>query len=278
MSARLCVLGSGSSGNGSWLSLPSREGSFECFIDAGLSPKQTGERLRRRGLLPVRPRALVLTHADSDHWRPTWAPHVDRLELRVFARREHHAALVAAGVPKSRLEALTPGEPVELAPDVTIDSIATPHDEHGSTGLRFECAGGRVAWLTDLGRAGDEVIEFARGCELVAIESNYCPRLQLASRRPPFLKARIMGGKGHLSNEECLAAIEAMMTAALGHVVLLHLSRECNHAARIRELWLERRPDAWERVVVSSQATPTPVLTIGERPAPTLWPAMAEPR
>lgn len=273
MNARLCVLGSGSAGNGSWLSLPSHDGTFECFVDAGLSPKATGERLRSRGLLPIRPRALVLTHADGDHWRPTWASHVERLELRVLARRAHHADLLAAGVPKRRLEVLEPGAPTELAPGVTLDAMPTPHDVHGSTALRFNSPGGRVAWLTDLGRAEQPVIDFASGCELLAIESNYCPQLQEASRRPPFLKARIMGGKGHLSNEQCLAAVAAIAagagpTTTAGdprphRVVLLHLSRDCNRATRVRTLWSERDPALAARMTVSAQDAPTPVISTG---------------
>lgn len=306
MSARLCVLGSGSGGNGSWVSLPSRDGAFECFIDAGLSPKATGERLRRRGLLPIRPRAVILTHADTDHWRPTWAAHVERLEMRVLARREHHRDLLACGVPRQRLEALVPGEAAELAPGVTVDAIPTPHDEHGSTALRFESTGGALGWLTDLGRAEPETLDFVRGCDVVAIESNYCPRLQHESRRPPFLKARIMGGRGHLSNEECLEAIMRLIGggsaprrdpslfepvpqdgsveprldaaedapprgvpgAAPHRVVLLHLSRDCNRPARIRELWLERLPDEWPRVILSSQETPTPIVELSPEPRP----------
>jgi len=310
MTARLCVLGSGSSGNGSWVSLPSRDGSIECFIDAGLSPKQTGERLKRRGLLPIKPSVLVLTHADGDHWRPTWAPHVERLNMRVLARREHHAALVASGVPASRLEALPVDAATELAPGVTLDAMPTPHDEHGSTALRFESEGGRIAWLTDLGRADAAVTAFARGCEVVAIESNYCVEMQMASRRPIFLKQRIMGGKGHLSNDQCLAAVreivgapqaEVMATAgATGpsvtapgllsaaptlskqsptraatlpaveptphRIVLLHLSRDCNHATRIRQLWREQVPHLCDRLVVSSQQAPTQVLEVAPRP------------
>lgn len=284
---RLCVLGSGSGGNGSWISLPSRDGTIECLIDAGLSPKTTGERLRTRGLLPVAPRVLVLTHADSDHWRPTWAAHVERLGLRVLARQEHHAALIASGMPQARLEVLDPRGPVELAPGVTLAALRTPHDDDGSTALRFESRAGRVAWLTDLGRAEPDLIEFARGCEIVAIESNYCPELQMASRRPLFLKQRIMGGNGHLSNDQCIDAVKAIVSRSMTgphrcesgsqtipasphRIVLLHLSRECNDPARIHRLWQVRLPHLVDRLVVSSQACPTPVLALDRsRPAVT---------
>ncbi|MBX3356066.1 MAG: MBL fold metallo-hydrolase [Phycisphaeraceae bacterium] len=248
------------------MSLPSHEGTLECFIDAGLSPKQTGERLRLRNLLPIKPRVLILTHADSDHWRPTWAPHVERLHIRVLARREHHAALLEAGMPQRHLEVLPTGTAMELAPGVTLHALPTPHDEHGSTALRFESSAGRFAWLTDLGRAEPEVIDFAKDCEVVGIESNYCPDMQMASRRPLFLKQRIMGGRGHLSNEQCLSAVEAMVacrqTVQPHRFVLLHLSRDCNSPSRIRDLWRQRVPGLLDHVVITSQTIPTPVMSM----------------
>lgn len=261
---RLCVLGSGSSGNGSWLSIPSRRGPLEILVDAGLSPRATRERLKQRGVHAVTPAAIVLTHADTDHWRPTWGRVVLQLGIPVIARRAHHPELVAAGVPRERLIVLDPDREQSLAPGVTIRGAIAPHDDLGSTALRIESASGSVAWLTDLGRATAAVIDLARGCDLLAIESNYCPELQSASRRPAFLKARIMGGRGHLSNEQCLEAIEAIeLGGRPERVVLLHLSRECNHPHRIRELWRERASHRWERVVISSQSSPTPMLTLG---------------
>ncbi|MBM4112248.1 MAG: MBL fold metallo-hydrolase [Phycisphaerae bacterium] len=260
---RLCVLGSGSGGNSSWLSLPARNGPIECLVDAGLSPRAVRERLKVRGVNSVAPAAILVTHADTDHWRSTWGRLVARLGIRVIARRAHHGELAAAGVPRDRLVELKPERELEIVPGVRVRGAIAPHDELGSTALRIDTDHGSVAWLTDLGRATPAVLELARHSDLLAIESNYCPELQRASRRPAFLKARIMGGRGHLSNEQCLDAVDAIEREGRPRqVVLLHLSRECNHPTRIRELWRARAGDRWRRVVVSSQTHPTPMLTV----------------
>ena len=65
-----------------------------------------------------------------------------------------------------------------------------------------------------------------RHVDVLAIESNYCPVMQENSDRPEFLKRRIMDGSGHLSNQQSAAAVRAI--APKKHVVLLHLSRQCN--------------------------------------------------
>lgn len=265
---RLCVLGSGSGGNTSWVSLPSSNGPVECLIDAGLSPRATRERGRMRGVEPISPAAIIVTHTDSDHWRATWGSVVARLGTRVIARRAHHAELAATGVPKALLVELIPGREFELAPGVRVRGAVAPHDDLGSTALRFETERGVVAWLTDLGRTTSSLVELARGCDILAIESNYCPELQRASRRPAFLKARIMGGRGHLSNEQCMDAVDAIEHGDRPEqIVLLHLSRECNHPNRIRELWQDRAGDRWHRVVIASQHHPTPILSVSARAA-----------
>jgi phosphoribosyl 1,2-cyclic phosphodiesterase len=91
------------------------------------------------------------------------------------------------------------------------------------------------------------MIDHLRGVDVLALESNYCPVLQVASDRPRFLKDRIMCGSGHLSNEQCARAVG--LIAPRSHVVLLHLSQECNTP----ELALAGHRDRGYGVTVSSQ-------------------------
>jgi phosphoribosyl 1,2-cyclic phosphodiesterase len=100
------------------------------------------------------------------------------------------------------------------------------------------------------------MIEALAGVDVLAIESNYCPRMQVASKRPEFLKKRIMGGAGHLSNEECLEAVGAI--GPRREVVLLHLSRDCNapdHAASLHA-------GAGYRVTVARHDGPTAAIRV----------------
>ncbi|MEY2716643.1 MAG: putative metallo-hydrolase YycJ, partial [Planctomycetota bacterium] len=116
---------------------------------------------------------------------------------------------------------------------------------------------GVLGLATDLGRASGALIEAMRGVDILAIESNYDRDMQLASDRPAFLKDRIMGGKGHLSNEECIEAVRAIAwPRGPEHVVLLHLSRDCNCPDLVRSLWKAALPELEPRLTIARPFDP----------------------
>jgi hypothetical protein len=96
--------------------------------------------------------------------------------------------------------------------------------------------------------------------------------MQLNSDRPAFLKRRIMGGKGHLSNAESLAAVRQILDQAErqgrslpGHIVLLHRSRQCNCPKLLQALFSADHRIK-ERLVLAEQNRPTPWLHARQRP------------
>ena len=104
--------------------------------------------------------------------------------------------------------------------------------------------------------------------DALAIESNYDLDLQRRSGRPDFLVRRITGGRGHLSNRECLEAVKQLSrrqpsTSDIGHIVLLHLSRDCNRPELVRSLWSREAPELIERLVISSHDRPAELLHVG---------------
>jgi phosphoribosyl 1,2-cyclic phosphodiesterase len=69
-----------------------------------------------------------------------------------------------------------------------------------------------------------------------------------------------MGGRGHLSNEECVGAVRAIaFPDEPAQIVLLHLSRDCNHPDAVHALWREALPTLAPRVAFAHHARPTPV-------------------
>lgn len=233
-SPALCVLASGSSGNCSVLRSASGE---LVLIDAGISPKRTAVSLAALGYTLGDVSAVVLTHLDSDHFYSSWATAAPK-RLRFGASVWVHAS-------HSRERRLDPlhevgclrtfeREAFEPAGSMAFSSRLASHDAEGVATFRISTPQGELGYLTDLGEVTDRLVEFHRGVGVLAIESNYCPRLQARSARPDFLKRRIMGGAGHLSNQQCLAATEAIGPGS--HAVFLHLSRECNTAEIVGEM------------------------------------------
>ncbi|MDA1008226.1 MAG: MBL fold metallo-hydrolase [Planctomycetota bacterium] len=223
------VLGSGSRGNTAVVSFGSA--TSKCvLLDAGLTPTQ----VRKRMVLACPPGlvvgAILLTHLDSDHWNVGWKAQLARSPVPVLLRKELANAAINAGVPDHCLHII--GERFRLGDLVTVDAITVPHDELGSTAFVLESPMGRIGYVTDLGRVPQSMHERFVDLDLLAIESNYDPQMQRASLRPQFLKDRIMGGRGHLSNDQAAeAAVIIAQQSTLQHLVLLHLSRDCNTAA-----------------------------------------------
>jgi phosphoribosyl 1,2-cyclic phosphodiesterase len=248
----LCVLASGSSGNCSVLVYDSCGQRRVCLIDAGLSPRRTEKMLEALGLTLDHLDAIILTHLDHDHFHSGWVSGLPRGAIIRLHKRHATRARAHGRLPESHdgFEA-----DFDLAPGVRVSAHMASHDELGVASFRFEflSSGGAATFgfATDLGRVTESLVEHLSEVDVLAIESNYCPRLQQSSMRPWFLKRRIMGGHGHLSNEQTLHAVEAI--APRTHVVFLHLSRECNRPEILREL----HAGADYAVTISEQDTPT---------------------
>jgi phosphoribosyl 1,2-cyclic phosphodiesterase len=251
--AFLKVLGSGSSGNCSVLLLQGAERPLFWLIDAGLSPRRTRRLLMHAGLSPEGLEGILLTHLDSDHWHLSW-----RKVLSPAVRLVVHESHARSGFLPDWTETHRPDS--TLTSRFGIRCHLAAHDETGATSFRIQVScDGRTATLgfaTDVGHADGAFLEHLRGVDVLAIESNYCPRLQMASQRPSFLKARIMGGRGHLSNQQCARAVRAI--APRRHVVLLHLSRQCNTP----ELALAEHAGRDYELTITSQHMPTPWIPV----------------
>ncbi len=257
----LCVLASGSAGNCSILHIP---GEGVWLIDLGLSPKRTRRALEAMRLAPEDIRGALVTHLDHDHLHPGWArAWPDGAPLLVHRR---HARSARAAAARGRIRALD--DEFETGA-LRVRAILAPHDELGAAVFRIDFphtaavgAPGALGYATDIGRCHAHIIDLLAGVDTLAIESNYCPRLQSNSGRPLRLRQRITGGAGHLSNQQCLDAIRAI--GPRQRVILLHLSRDCNHPATAGRL----HDGAPYEVVITSQIRRTPWLPLRQAPAP----------
>ncbi|MBS0198599.1 MAG: MBL fold metallo-hydrolase [Planctomycetes bacterium] len=256
--ASLCVLASSSSGNCTALCVQDHSGERRIFlIDAGISPRRTAAFLASVGLKGITPHAVILTHLDIDHWHPGWAAAMPE-STTVFMHRRHRGRAERSGLGHLRSDVFdTDFDP---APGVRVSPLLVKHDDLGTAAFRFTFAdGATLGFITDAGRPTQELCDHVAGVDVLAIESNYCPRMQLASNRPDFLKQRIMGGKGHLSNEQSARAVSTI--APREAVVLLHLSRQCNTPAQAAAA----HASAPCPVVISSHDTPTPWVHIANK-------------
>ena len=256
---RLCVLGSGSSGN--CMAVEGPGGTV--LVDCGFSPRETRRRMEAAGFRPGDVRAVVLTHPDSDHLHPGWTRSIGGLAgPRLLVRRRHVEAVGGRGFERTWIDAFD-GD-FDCA-GIRFEPLPVPHDSLGSTAFRIRVGNRCAAHATDCGRPTERLVQFLRGADVLLLESNYDPPMQLASRRSPHLIERIMGGSGHLSNEQALGIAEEVHRAQpLSALVLLHLSRECNCPLLLDRLYRERAPALAARLVITSQREPSRVLEPAE--------------
>lgn len=201
---------------------------------------------------------VFITHFDGDHYRPTWTKAMPAL-VQIHMHQRHVRSARKLGIRSVQFEAID-GTPQQVGGRTRVSCLLAAHDEAGVAAYRFEHAGSSVGFVTDVGQVTPRLIEHVASVDLLAVESNYCPKLQAASNRPAFLKARIMGGKGHLSNQQCAALVRDADPKA--DVVLLHLSKQCNRP----DLAAIEHAGAPYDVTVASQDRPTPWLAVRRRP------------
>lgn len=221
----LIVLGSGSSGNTAVL----RSGDTVILIDAGLSARKTLQRLAAAGIDPARISAVLLTHEHGDHagGLPVL---LQSLRCPVYATRLTAEEVQGQDARNAAAEwhLFATGNSFTLeAFEVTAFSV--PHDAADPVGFTIRHRAVSIGILTDLGHATKSVVHHVSGVDCLFVEANHDEQLlQSDTKRPFSIKQRIMSPHGHLSNRAAAELVGQARSDRLRHVVLGHLSRDCN--------------------------------------------------
>ncbi len=223
VSVKLTILGSGSSGNCSYV----ETGEARVLVDAGFSPRQTRLRLAGIGRAPENLTAILITHEHTDHIQGL-AGLADKLHIPVYCNRATKDEIERLSEVRLEYRLFETGASFEVG-DIVVDTFCIPHDALDPVGYLLRTPGGNLGFVTDLGHVTRLVIQRTRAANALVLESNHDVKmLQDCPRRPWSLKQRILGRHGHLSNEAAADAAGEIITAELRHLYLGHLSRECN--------------------------------------------------
>lgn len=223
MALRLCVLGSGSSGNAVFIA----SDSTPVLIDAGLSCRQIALRLESIGRSIDELQAVCLSHEHDDH--ASGLPVMVRKHaVRLYA----NAGTVEALRSHPKLGDLAynvfeTGHPFEIG-DLVFEPFSVPHDAYDPVGFVVSDGHSRVGIMTDVGIPTTLIRERLSHCRAVVLEANHDEQLLLEAPRPWSLKQRIRGRQGHLSNDHAAAILADIAGPDLQQVFLAHLSSQCN--------------------------------------------------
>ncbi|MDQ6894342.1 MAG: MBL fold metallo-hydrolase [Acidobacteriota bacterium] len=219
---RVSVLASGSGGNACVV----ESGTTRVLVDAGLSGREIEKRLRARAMEPESIAGIFITHEHHDHSSGALA-FSTRWGCPVFTTPGTASALGLEG------DLFSPFVPIESGRDRRIGALgfralATPHDANQSVAYAFEADDGRIVIASDLGRVEPEFVAFLRDATTLLLEFNHDEDMLRDGPYTWFLKKRISGGWGHLSNRQSAGAIRASAGPRLRRVIATHLSRANN--------------------------------------------------
>ena len=226
------ILGSGSSGNSSVIHGPAGN----LLLDAGFSAVEIRRRMETGGVDPASIRAVLVTHAHQDHVHPCGcAALAKQLDIPVYLMRESIPELQQRNIKvPSNIIFFQPGFEFELC-GIQIAPFEVSHDVH-AVGFTFSVHGHKIGFATDLGFVSNLVKTRLGGCELLVLESNYDTVMLRNSNRSLSLKRRIASRIGHLSNADAMVALEELLAPNTKHLVLAHISRECNDPELVASL------------------------------------------
>lgn len=226
---KLRTLASGSSGN---CILISADGGH-VLVDCGISCKRITAALSALGVAPADLRGVLITHEHSDHISGL-ATLTKKLSLPVYASPGTARQLLRRmWWPEGLLRPVEPGRPFQIGP-FEVGSFPTSHDAEEPTGFTLSCGGRKAAVVTDLGYVTDDVLDGALGAHLVVCESNHDTEWLRSGPYPYYLKARILGDRGHLSNEAGAALALQCVEKGAHTVLLAHLSAQNNTPQQAR--------------------------------------------
>ena len=224
----LCSIASGSSGNCIYA------GADHChvLVDAGISGKRIEAGLNEIGLKTAEMDGILVTHEHSDHIK----------SLGVLARKYGLPMYATQGtidaikekssigkVDESLFQVIHPEEDFTIG-DMRISPVPTSHDAAEPVAYMMYQGDKSMGIITDLGKYDDYIVDKLQGLDVLLLEANHDVRMLQVGSYPYPLKQRILGDRGHLSNESSGQFLGQLLHDKFKKVVLGHLSKENNLA------------------------------------------------
>lgn len=226
--------GSGSSGNCYYLYTEKDS----LLIDVGVGIRSLKKSFHNYGMLFENVKNILITHDHADHVKSVGSLSGD-YHIPVYTTRKVHDGIernycVRKKICSEYAHVIEKGKSFRLG-DFEITSFGVPHDSSDNVGYKVECEGVTFCLITDAGHLTDEMLNMIEEADYLVIEANHDKEMLRQGPYPQYLKDRISGPNGHLSNEECAKALAEHASQKLKRVWLCHLSEENNHPELARK-------------------------------------------
>ena len=226
---RLCSIASGSSGNCIYIG----SDSTHILVDVGISGKRTEAGLKELELSMRDIDGIFITHEHTDHIAGLGVLS-RKYEVPIYATRGTIEAIQKTSsvgkIPEDLFHTVFPDEKLMIK-DICCNPMRISHDAADPVAYRFAHGRKKAAIVTDLGNYNDYTVESLKGMDALLLEANHDIRMLQVGSYPYYLKQRILGDRGHLSNENAGKLLCRLLHDDMKAVFLGHLSKENNYEA-----------------------------------------------
>ena len=220
---RFCNLYSGSSGNSTFVEY----NNTRILVDAGVSCQKLIRGLSNLNVNLEQLDGILITHEHADHVKGLTTL-CKKFNIPIYATDKTWKQMALLKLPEYQHILFQANESFELG-ELTIHPFSIPHDAIDPCAFNIIAGDKKITVATDMGHVTKEIYENFLGSDVLLLESNYDPNTLTYSSYPYFLKRRIAGDNGHLSNEMASNVIKKLYDeTGIQNVVLGHLSKENN--------------------------------------------------
>lgn len=250
------VLASGSKGNLSYIA----SCSCKILIDAGISSILIEKNLNNLGVNPNEINGILLTHTHTDHINGLKI-FIKKYNTKLYLSKKMYNELIKQ-LPIVNYEIID--KEIEIN-DINIDIIKLSHDAEDSNGYIFTSDNKSIAYITDTGYINKKNHNKLINRNAYIMESNHDVEKLMNGKYPYYLKQRILGDKGHLSNKASSEYLSNFLGDNTESIVLIHLSEENNDpgiALKTLEDTLKSKDIEFNNIIISSQKERTDLIIL----------------
>lgn len=223
---KMCSIASGSSGNCIYIGTEATH----LLVDVGISCKKTVEGLNQLGLKGQDIDGILITHEHADHINGLGVMS-RKFGIPIYATSGTIKAIKgikSLGAIDEELFHEVNADEKMIVKDITVNPMRISHDAAQPVAYRFQYGGRKMAVVTDLGTYDEYTVESLKGMDALMLEANHDINMLQVGPYPYYLKQRILGKRGHLSNELSGKLLSRLLHDDLQAVCLGHLSKENN--------------------------------------------------
>ncbi len=253
MSLYISSLNSGSNGNCYYIG----NANEAILVDAGISCRETESRMLRLGLEITKVKAIFISHEHSDHIKGVETLS-KKYRIPIYITKKTHVSGNLKLEPELVIR-FTSNKKIKIG-ELTIIPFSKMHDAADPYSFTVNGNGVNIGVFTDIGTVCNKLVKHFKTCHAAFLEANYCEEMLENGGYPYYLKQRIRGEHGHLSNHQALELFRNHRSESLSLVLLSHLSKNNNSPAVVSKLFKEHATST--KIVIASRDKETEVFEV----------------